>query len=389
MLEALQVVQKELGADAIVLSMRQVDGKSGWQFWQKGGCEVIAMPHPTEAKLPVSPKATPTNTGDSLADRLVKETAPVEAKQSVQPIVPVAVRRMPIGQTRQAYQVKKLLPDEGESEAETLSGKTDFPSALQRLQDQLQSQGVDPSLIGQIMITCARVVNPLGMHDTTSLDNLAHKVMEAQVKTNPRPSTFPPTRIMCLMGPSGSGKTSVCAKLAFAYAKKLGKKVIWISADTISTGAISETRTYTDSLGIQLELAYTPEELGNAVISFPDADLILVDTPRCNPFRESSLVELAPYLTRVPGRSTYLVLPATTKDTDLRHAQSTFRAFSPRGTIVTKLDETSTLGSVYNLACQGIAPLTYMTAGTQSGAGLQLASPEVLVDALIAGRFDL
>jgi flagellar biosynthesis protein FlhF len=387
MLAALQIVQKELGADAIVLSMRQVDGKSGWQFWQKGGCEVIAMPRQAGANHQTSTSA-PAPTGGALADQLVRETAPAAPRPASQPIVPPAMRRMPTRQARQMYQAKDVLTGEDEQEGEILPVKTDLPSALQRLQDHLEAQGVDPSLIGQVMITCARVVNPLGMHDATSLDNLAHKVMEAQVKTNSRPNTYPPTRIMCMMGPSGSGKTSVCAKLAYAYAKKLAKKVVWISADTIRTGAISETRAYTDSLGIQLELAYTPEELANAVISFPDADLILVDTPRCNPFRESSLVEIAPYLTRIPGRSTYLVLPATMKDTDLRHAQASFRAFSPRGTIVTKLDETSSLGSVYNLACQGIAPLTYMTAGTQSGGGLQTASAEILVDALVAGRFD-
>jgi flagellar biosynthesis protein FlhF len=193
---------------------------------------------------------------------------------------------------------------------------------------------------------------------------------------------------MCLIGPSGSGKTSACAKLAYLYSQKLAKKVVWISADTIRTGAISETRAYTDGLGVKLELAYLPEELERAVTSFPEADLILVDTPRCNPFREDNLVELATFLTRVPGRSNYLVLPATMKDADIRQAQAGFSVFSPRGTVVTKVDETCTLGSVFNLACLSATPVIYLTSGTQFSDGLHPCAADILAGAVLAGRFE-
>jgi flagellar biosynthesis protein FlhF len=392
MMDALQIVQKELGSDAIVLSMRQLDGKSGWQFWQKGGCEVIAMPRLTalQPAAPSSP-ATPSPThGPSTGEPKAAQTEPMKhSAAAMSPIVPPAIRYIPAVQARQKYQDKifiepKLDPDEDELQLV----KQDIPGALLRLNDLLKAQGVDAALIGQIMSTCVRVVTPLGMQDNTSVDNLARRVMEAQVKAIPRPTIFPPTRVMCLVGPSGSGKTSTCAKLAYTYAKKLAKKVVWISADTIRTGAISETRTYTEGLGIQLELAYLPEELEHAVTSYPDADLILIDTPRCNPYREDSLVEIAPFLTRVPGRSIYLVLPATMKDTDLRQASANLRTFTPRGTIITKLDETCSLGSVYNLACQSPAPLTYLTSGTQLSAGLQSATAEILVEAVLNGKFE-
>ena len=42
MLAALQEIQRELGPNAIVLSMREVSGGPSWQVWNKPGVEVVA-----------------------------------------------------------------------------------------------------------------------------------------------------------------------------------------------------------------------------------------------------------------------------------------------------------------------------------------------------------
>jgi flagellar biosynthesis protein FlhF len=383
MLAALQTVQKELGSDAIVLSMRQTTEKPSWAFWEKDACEVIAMPR---GAAPVQAPAEKT------ASASIDELRAVEPKKTAQtavtPILPPAVRRISTSQTRQVYQTKPTLDPETEARPVLQLSRKEIPDALQKIEDRLAAQGVEKDLLFQIMSTCARMVTSLGISDPESLEGLVRSTMEAQVKSGLRSSIHPPTRVMCLMGPSGSGKTSACAKLAYLYSQKLAKKVVWISADTIRTGAISETRAYTDGLGVTLELAYLPEELEHAVTSFPEADLILVDTPRCNPFREDNLVDLATFLTRVPGRSNYLVLPATMKDADIRQAQAGFGVFSPRGTVVTKVDETCALGSVFNLACLSAAPVTYLTSGTQFSGGLQPCSADVLAGAVLAGRFE-
>ena len=42
MMEALQEIQRELGPEAIVLSMREVPAGPLWQVWNKPGVEVVA-----------------------------------------------------------------------------------------------------------------------------------------------------------------------------------------------------------------------------------------------------------------------------------------------------------------------------------------------------------
>jgi flagellar biosynthesis protein FlhF len=127
-------------------------------------------------------------------------------------------------------------------------------------------------------------------------------------------------KVVCLIGASGSGKTTTTAKLAAHYTKDLGRTVAWMCADTLRTGAISQARIYAETLKLPLRVAYTPDELAQAVAAESDADLILVDMPGGNPRREEDVVELGALLTALPKRATYLIAPATAKDGDLADA---------------------------------------------------------------------
>ncbi len=93
----------------------------------------------------------------------------------------------------------------------------------------------------------------------------------------------------------------------------MGKKVCGIGADTFRPAGIVEAQVYTDTIGIPFHLVYTPPELVEAIEAHPEADLILVDLPGCNPFDERMMVELGGFLTEVPRRSTYLLTPALSK----------------------------------------------------------------------------
>ena len=130
------------------------------------------------------------------------------------------------------------------------------------------------------------------------------KTLRAQLTAGIRTldtSRFLHDRIICLIGTSGVGKTSTAAKLA-ARAKKLwNRKVTWICADTIRAGAIAQASALTESLSIPLRVVYTPEELRETIAAEQDSDLLLVDTSATNPRRDTDMIELASFLTAVPG----------------------------------------------------------------------------------------
>jgi flagellar biosynthesis protein FlhF len=167
----------------------------------------------------------------------------------------------------------------------------------------------------------------------------------------------------------------------------MGKKVVWIEADTVRTSAISEARTYAETLGIPLFLAYTPQELSELLESQKDADLILVDTAGCNPRNEDNVVELGSFLSVIPAGCTYLVASATTKDQDLLQTEKTLKQFGLKGVILTKTDETGSFGASFNLLWQSKLPLYFYSSGHQIFGNLKPGNPELLAAAVVDGEF--
>jgi flagellar biosynthesis protein FlhF len=196
------------------------------------------------------------------------------------------------------------------------------------------------------------------------------------------------SNVICLVGASGSGKTNTIAKLGLFFSQKLQKKITWVCADTVRMGAIAEARAYTDALGIKLELVYTPEDIKEILSKSEENDLFLVDTPGYNPCNEGQMIELGTLLAEIPKRCTYLVVPATIKETDLFQSSASLGIFNLDGVIVTKLDETHTFGNVYNFARKNQVPLGYFTTGKEPSRHLEVADPARLVSALFGKEWN-
>jgi flagellar biosynthesis GTPase FlhF len=274
-----------------------------------------------------------------------------------------------------------LVPFQVEARQAVIAEETEEPAALARLRTHLLEQGLDEDLVERLNRACADTLSPARLADAGYVSGFLKK----QLLANLRPAIKIPgegQRVICLIGTSGAGKTSVCAKLAAQFVLKEGKKVAWIEANTLRTGAIAEARMITESFGVDLHLVYGPEDLADALASTQDADLVLMDTAGCNPRRESSLVELGALITSLPSRITLLVTGATTKEADLKQTLAAFRPFSLDGLVVTRMDETLTFGSIYNSACRSKLPVAYYTSDPATMSGLSSGNGEILVNAL-------
>ena len=257
---------------------------------------------------------------------------------------------------------------------------------LQKIYNHLLGQGVDAALAKRV---CQISVDTLGVQtamDPRKLEEYIRRQMEACIKVQhetPRKDG----RVVCLVGPSGVGKTSFSAKLAVRYRKELNKSVVWVCADTVRTGGIAEARAFTEAINIPMQIAYSPRECSAIVESLSGTDLVIVDTPAANPRNEESIVETGALLTAVPGRNTWLVVPATAKESDLINTASAFAVFKPGAMVVTKMDETNSYGAIYNLALRTQIPLAYFCSGPRVLDDLHPAAASRLVQALFTERF--
>ncbi len=257
---------------------------------------------------------------------------------------------------------------------------------LAKLHMQLKNQGLDEEILARITETSLEMVSSRGMNDEKRIRESLARQMEAYIHV--QKESINTRKIICLTGASGAGKTSLCAKLAVKYHTSMKKQTAWISADTIRTGAINEARTYADAIGIPMHAAYTPEELYEAVAREKTADVILVDMPSVNPRSEASVVESGAFLTILQQRNTWIVAPATTKNADMENLVAVLLPFRPTAIVLTKLDETGTFGSVFNLAWKTQLPLVYFSFGPRVTDDLIPAKADALVRAMFSERFD-
>ena len=385
---ALVEIKRALGPEALIVSVRQVPGGEPWQVWKKPGVEVVAM-SAKPAALPTAPKAaTPKAAANTAPDKTAEMRAAILALAAGRAAAPeAATRPAPVPEPPAQRSAVAAHPEPAAVTAATLPAPAPAgPSVLEQARAHLTAQGLLPALVTKVTNATARNLSATALADTTRVTWHMQQQLEAVLLTETEAS-FNKRKVVCLIGATGAGKTTMAARLAARATQLRGRSVAWACADTLRAGAIAQARVYAETLKLPLRVVYTPGELAQAVEAESQADLILVDLPGCNPRRENAVVELGAFLAALPERATYWVAPATAKDADLADALAAFHPFRLTGLIITKLDETATYGSVYNVAWQSRLPLAYFTTGPRVLDELLPAAPEKLAAAIIEGNF--
>ena len=416
MLKTLQMVQAELGADAIVVSTREIPTGPSWNPWKQSAIEIVAatpdaLPEtqnpPRAAQKAASQAPVLRPSANASGVEFIEETPAIEWVNDVVEVSPQFQKPRLNSNSRQPSQLEADLqsapatqigrPARGkpaQSPASTkpanqpLSAEKDLPPGLKKIHQQLSNQGVDITLVEGLMDVAMETLSPATLADHETCKNYITQLLGAELRVQQGLGVYVPSNVVCLIGSSGSGKTSSIAKLALFFTQTLKKTVTWICADTVRIGAIAEARAYTDALGLTLKLVYSPSDIKKILSGAQESDLFLLDTPGFNPCSESQMVELGALLAEIPKRCTYLVAPATTKEMDLFQLSASLGVFNLDGIIITKLDETHLFGSVYNFVRKNQVPLGFFTTGKEASRHLEMVDPARLVSALFGKEWN-
>lgn len=185
-------------------------------------------------------------------------------------------------------------------------------------------------------------------------------------------------KFIIMMGPTGVGKTTTIAKLC---AKKIsnGKKVGIINLDTYRIGAIEQIRIYANIMGVPFKTVTKIDELAMEVEKLNNLDHIFIDTPGKNPKKADYINELsAIYKTGLPIEG-HLLLNLTSDGNCMRE---TFKIYSrlPIDFIdFTKADEAFSFGNIYNISKISRKPISFITTGQKVPQDICFPSAKSLV----------
>ena len=138
-----------------------------------------------------------------------------------------------------------------------------------------------------------------------------------------------------------------------------------------------------------MSIVYTTEELKEAIESYVDYDLIFVDTAGFSHKNEQQRNETKKFLDSANGeyhKEVFLVLSATTKYEDMMDIVDIYREISEYKLIFTKLDETSSYGSLLNIKLYSEANLSYVANGQNVPDDIEVFDTQKIVKLLLGGK---
>lgn len=190
-------------------------------------------------------------------------------------------------------------------------------------------------------------------------------------------------RITALVGPTGVGKTTTIAKLAARDALIERKRVVLVSTDNYRIAGAEQLEQYANLIGIPCEIACDGPSLASILVRHAKADRIFIDTAGRAPRDRDAIVDMAEMLAS-PGWPVeiHLCLAAAMRSAELKYALAQHEPLNPSALLITKLDEAVAFGGILSAALWSRLPLSYFTTGQRVPEDLELATSARLAGAL-------
>ncbi len=382
----------ELGKDAIVTNVKQIKPGGLMRLFKKPTYEITAAldetPPKTELSRRESIKAMFKDNPDIILDDDKKDAKedekftsslsdPAKLEQKISNIAMLLEKQM--GAAAKADSEKK-----DEEKKDTAEEKNN--ACLQLIYKQLLENEVDEKYINQLITEIEPALKKDGSVENI-LSGIYQKIVLKLGKTEVMGVTQGKARFVFFIGPTGVGKTTTIAKLASKL--KLDRKlnVALLTADTYRIAAVDQLKTYAEILNVPLKVVYSDTELKDAYEEMKNYDIVLIDTAGRSHRDKQQREDIKKLISAVPAeeRDIFLVLSITTKYSDLIRITQSYSEIAEYRLIFTKLDETDTLGNIFNVKLLTGASLSYATFGQKVPNDISRLDAQMIAKQLLGG----
>jgi len=191
--------------------------------------------------------------------------------------------------------------------------------------------------------------------------------------------------VYALVGPTGVGKTTTVAKLAARAVLRHGAtKVALVTTDTYRIGAQDQLRIYGRILGTPVFAVRDEGDLELTLADLSSRHLVLIDTVGMSQRDKRVAEQIALLCGESDGEERsvkrLLLLGAPSQGVTLEEVARAYSGPGLIGCILTKIDEALTYGPVLDVAIRHELPLHYVTNGQRVPEDLHQANPTYLAD---------
>lgn len=192
-------------------------------------------------------------------------------------------------------------------------------------------------------------------------------------------------KVVMFIGPTGVGKTTTMAKLGALYSLREGQNVSFITLDNYRIAATEQLKKYAEIMRIPVD-AINDEKTFRHAIEKDKSGLIMVDTSGRSHRNDTKIEEIKNFADAVNcDCEKVLCVSANTKKRDLDEIFKSFEPVKYNSVIITKVDETSFLGNVVDIADKYNKPISYFTHGQEVPNDITVAESEKIADIMVGG----
>jgi flagellar biosynthesis protein FlhF len=404
---AIEMVKEELGMDALVINIKRIQPRGFFAFFKKPSVEVMAAYDDKGSAV--------TGAAGSDVNQLAESIEAKEMRENVAAIVQEPGLVQKFESTKKDVQIAaqeekiQMLQDMLLATSDMLSKAQSNLSVSRHVPDDSKNRIYQNNLLqifyntlveNQVNEDFAREIldelDKKELVEKLDINFVVKIVYNSIVSIIGAPSALKPAsakgnpQIFAFVGPTGVGKTTTIAKLTADLSLNRNMDVGLITVDTYRIAAIEQLKVYGDILGIDVTVAYRPDELVEQIEAKKNhCDIILIDTAGRSHKNEANMKELSEFINASDTIEKFLVLSLTTKFDDMLDIVDTYSKICDYRIIFTKLDETNKMGNIANISHRTGKKLSYITFGQNVPDDIKTIAPnEVAMRLLGLGEED-
>ncbi len=339
--DAVAQIRATLGAEAVVVNVRQLPAEGLARLWQKPRIEVLAYRPEANASTDSSgnfPSARPSQFNPAAMP--LRANVPAARALEMFAAANQSAPDLSIDRASGAWRISQILEQTGF-----------LPIPMQQVVEQLHDKfgPVPPASLAEEL-------------------NLTRLVL-SQLWRKPQPFVDDSLRPHVLVGASGVGKTtSLCKWLAQTALVEGRQARVW-QLDGASANTAESLRIYCEILGVPIERTWEVTEPEAAAVSF-------IDLPGVDWRRPEAIRDLGEQLKNYLAPQVHLVLNAAYDSSLLLAQLRAFSALPVEDIILTHLDEELRWGKLWNLVLGTNYSIRFLSAGQNIPGEFSVASAE-------------
>jgi flagellar biosynthesis protein FlhF len=261
-------------------------------------------------------------------------------------------------------------------------------ASLNPYREMLRSNDFDPEDCELIIRDVRDSISREDLKDKFKIEKSLKDLIKSRIVTTGPIKKGNRKKIIMFIGPTGVGKTTTMAKLGAIHSLREGSKVAFITIDNYRIAATEQLKKYAEIMRIPVYVV-SDQRSFREILTKEKSDLVMVDTSGRSHTNDLKIAEIKSFADSIEyDFEKILCVSASTKKSDLKEIFRAFDVMKFDSVIITKVDETSFIGNVIDIADKYNKPISYLTDGQEVPNDIHIAEPDRIVDMIIREAAD-